>query len=125
MIRPQVDRWMAADLRFADGRTARMVCALLSTTIFRAQAVVLGSKGELRCTSPFVPHLFHRLTVRTATGVRREHIESESTYSAQLRAFARAVRDGNPLPTDAKDATANMRVIDAIYERAGLRRRGG
>ena len=30
------------------------------------------------------------------------------------------LRDGTPMATDAHDAIANMRVIDAIYQKAGL-----
>jgi len=37
-----------------------------------------------------------------------------------LRAFVGAVRDSTPVETDAVDAVLNMRVIDAIYEKAGL-----
>jgi len=32
----------------------------------------------------------------------------------------RLLRDGTPMVTDALDAIANMRVIDAVYEKAGL-----
>jgi hypothetical protein len=41
-----------------------------------------------------------------------------------LRAFIRNVRGEEIMPTDAVDAVANMRVIDAVYRRAGLRLRG-
>jgi predicted dehydrogenase len=121
---PQIDRWMRADFRFADGRSGRMTCAMLSTTIFRAQAIVTGDQGVLRVTNPYLPQLFHRIEVRAADGVRREHITSDSSYIHQLRAFVRAVRVGGAVPTNAADAIANMRVIDAVYEHAGLQRRG-
>src|SRR5262249_51749187 len=61
LIRPQVDRLMAADFRFDDGRTGRMVCALLSARLLRAGATVYGSAGELRVTLPYMPHRFHRV----------------------------------------------------------------
>jgi predicted dehydrogenase len=62
--------------------------------------------------------------VRTAAGRRAEKVTGESTYTHQLRAFAAAVRDGAPVPTGGADAIANMRVIDAVYAKAGLPRRG-
>ncbi len=124
LIRPQVDRLMEADFQFADGRTGRMVCALLSGRLFRVGAVVTGTEGELRVTLPFLPHRFHRVTVRRGEVVRHEHLEGEATYYYQLRAFAAAVRSGTPPLTSADDAIANMRVVDAVYEAAGLRPRG-
>jgi predicted dehydrogenase len=51
-------------------------------------------------------------------------VRGDSTYTCQLRAFAAAVRDGAAVPTGGADAIANMRVIDAIYAKAGLPRRG-
>jgi predicted dehydrogenase len=121
---PEVDRWMAADLRFADGRTGRIVCSLLSTTLLRLSALARGDRGEMRVTNPIAPQFHHRLHVRTAEGRRSERVPGEASYTHQLRAFVRAVRGGPSMPTDAADGVANMRVIDAIYERAGLRRRG-
>jgi hypothetical protein len=62
--------------------------------------------------------------VRTPRGRRVERLRGGSTYTCQLRAFVRAARDRDPLPTGPHDSVANMRVIDAVYDRAGLRRRG-
>jgi predicted dehydrogenase len=119
-----VDRWMRAELRFADGRTARITCALLSSALLCLGARVWGSAGTLRVFNPIAPQYFHRLTVRTAEGVRREKVAGDATYTHQLRAFARHVRSGEPITTDARDAVANMRVIDAVYRKAGLPLRG-
>ncbi len=124
LIRPQVDRFMTASFRFDDGRTGRMTCALLSARLLRAGATVHGTSGELRGTFPFQPHYFHRITVRNGEATRHEQLEGETTYFYQLQAFARAARGGAPAQTDAIDAIANMRVIDAIYHAAGLRLRG-
>ena len=48
----------------------------------------------------------------------------ENAYTLQLRAFVRAIRGEIKLNTDPADAIGNMRVIDAIYEKAGLKLRG-
>jgi predicted dehydrogenase len=122
---PGVDRWMAAELRFADGRSGRVECSLASARLVAASARVVGDAGELRVANPIAPHLWHRLRVRTAAGRRVERVRGEATYVHQLRAFLAAVRDGAPFPTHPGDALANMRVIDAVYERSGLGRRGG
>jgi predicted dehydrogenase len=123
-LSPQVDRWMEAGFRFADGRTGSMTCSLLSLDLLRLSVRVVGDFGELRVFNPILPHFFHRLVVDTSQGRRSERIPGEATYTHQLRAFVQAVRRAAPMPTDGPDAIANMRVIDAVYEKAGLKKRG-
>ena len=117
---PQVDRAMTAELRFASGHTGRVRCALWSSDLFRASAKVVGDRGELRVLSPAAPHLFHRLSVRSADGKRVERFPRRATYAYQLDAFAAAVLRGEPVKTTPEDAVENMTVIDAIYRAAGL-----
>ena len=57
-------------------------------------------------------------------GTRDEAVPGDTTYAYQLRDFVAAVRSGAPMPVDADGALANMRLIDAVYEAAGLRPRG-
>jgi predicted dehydrogenase len=121
---PDVDRAMEATFRFADGRSGRMTCALLSPVLFRASARVRGDHGELTVLNPVAPQFLHRITVRTAAGKRHERVRGDATYTHQLRAFVAAVRSGAPVPTGPDDAVANMRVIDAVYTKAGLPIRG-
>jgi len=121
---PHIDRAMTADLRFADGRTGRIHCSLWSSSLLRLQARVQGERGELHVLNPYLPHLFHLLSVRVAGKTRRERIAGKSTYGHQLRAFVDAVRHGAPIPTGADDAVANMQVIDAVYRAAGMAPRG-
>jgi predicted dehydrogenase len=120
----RVDRWMRADLRFADGRTGRVTCSLFSSSLLSVSALARGEEGEMRVFNPIAPMLHHRLSVRTGAGRRRERVAGDATYTHQLRAFVDHVRGGPPMSTDARDAVANMRVIDAIYEKAGLPLRG-
>jgi predicted dehydrogenase len=122
---PRVDRWMAAELRFPDGRSGRVECSLASARLLAASARVVGDAGELRVTNPIAPQLWHRLRVRCAGGRRSERVPGDASYTHQLRAFRAAVREGAPFPTTPADALANMRVIDAIYEKSGLGIRQG
>ena len=115
-----VDRWMRAELRFPSGRTGAFTCSLLSTRLLSLGARVRGSEGELRILNPFAPHLYHRLRVRGSRGSFVERVPGEASYTHQLRAFTAAVLTGEPLPLDPADAVANMRVIDAVYRRAGM-----
>jgi len=118
--KPQVDRAMTAELRYASGHTGRLQCALWSSKMFRATAKVVGDDGELRVISPAAPHLFPRLSVRSANGKRSERFSRRPTYSFQLDAFAGAVLRGEPVRTSPQDAVENMSVIDAVYRAAGL-----
>ena len=119
----QVDRWMTAELAFPDGATGRVTCSLLSSTLLKIDATVRGDRGELRVINPVLPQLWHRLQVNTPAGKRTVRVPGDATYTHQLRDFAAAVR-GTPLRWGPDDAVANMRVIDAVYDAAGLKRRG-
>jgi predicted dehydrogenase len=121
---PEVDRWMRAELLFPDGRSGRVECSLFSSKLLSVRARVIGSRGWLDVLNPVAPHLFHRLRVRKDGKTRSESVPGEATYTHQLRAFAAHVAGGPRMSTDARDAIANMRVIDAVYDRAGLKRRG-
>jgi predicted dehydrogenase len=125
LFAPQVDHKMTADLSFADGRTAHLECAMLSPKLFRSFLKVEGDGGYLRVISPFQPHWFHWLTVQGTKGHRSERVRGENSYSLQLRAFLRAIHGETKLNTDPADAIGNMRLIDSIYEKAGLKQRGG
>jgi predicted dehydrogenase len=70
------------------------------------------------------PQTYNRLTVTADGYTRRERVRGEPSYAYQLRAFAAAVRHGDPVLTTPEDAVANMTVIDAVYQAAGLPRRG-
>jgi predicted dehydrogenase len=117
---PRVDRYMRAEFRFPDGRTGRITCSLFSRYLLRARALVRGSWGELSVLNPVAPQHYHGLKLRAPEGKRKERIAGRATYTHQLEAFVRLLRDGTPMATDARDAIANMRVIDAVYEKAGL-----
>jgi predicted dehydrogenase len=123
LMSPQVDRYMQAEFRLPDGGTGRITCSLLSSTLLNVSARVLGDRGELRAINPVLPHRYHRLTVITPEGKHVEQLSQRPTYLYQLQAFARALVEGAPIPTGPADAVANMRVIDAVYEAAGLRPR--
>lgn len=121
---PQVDHKMIADLSFVDGRTAHLECDMLSPKLFRSVLKVKGDAGKLRVISPFQPHWFNWLTVQGKNGKVSEQVRGENSYALQLRAFIEAIRGHTKLNTDPADAVCNMRVIDAIYEKAGLHKRG-
>jgi predicted dehydrogenase len=111
---------MTAELRFASGHTGRVHCAVWSSNLMRASAKVIGDRAELRVLSPAAPHLFRRLSVRSADGRRVERFPRRTSYAYQLDAFVAAVQRGEPVKTTPADAIENMTVIDAMYRAAGL-----
>lgn len=120
----QVDQQMNADLSFADGCTAHLVCDMRSSKLFRSSLHVQGDAGTLRVISPFQPHWFNWLSVRGRNGSHSGRVRGANSYALQLRAFIGAIHGRQKLNTDPADAVNNMRLIDAIYEKAGLHRRG-
>lgn len=124
LFAPQVDHKMSADLSFADGRTAHLVCDMLSPLLFRSLLKVEGDAGNLRVINPYHPHWFNWLSVNGQNGSHSEHVRGENVYAFQLRTFIKAIRGEMKLNTNPEDAIGNMRLIDSIYQKAGLKRRG-
>jgi predicted dehydrogenase len=120
LLSPGVDRAMEIELVFPDGATGRAICSMLSRRLLDVSARVEGTRGRLGILNPWMPQLFHRLRVETERGARSERCPGPATYTAQLDAFVRVVRGGEPGPTDLADAIANMTLIDAAYRAAGL-----
>ncbi len=120
----EVDRSMRAELAFPSGPSGTVVCSMWSSSLLHIGARVTGSTGELRLFNPLAPQLYHRLTVRANGHSRVEHFPRRPTYDYQLEAFCGAVLRGEPLLVPPSDSVANMQMIDAIYEAAGMRRRG-
>jgi len=123
-IKPNVDSRVEANLTFPNDLSAHIVCDMLSAKLFDSLVKISGDAGEMSVLNPYHPHWFHWMTIHTPRGTQRGQVPGENVYSLQLRAFAKAIRDGSPLSTDANDAVHNMRLIDAIYENAGLALRG-
>ncbi|KDE97123.1 putative dehydrogenase [uncultured Mycobacterium sp.] len=115
-----VDRAMTAELQFPGGPTGRIHCSMWSAHLLQMSAKVVGDRGELRVINPFMPQLFHRLSIRSANGKRVERFSRRASYAYQLDAFAAAVLRDESVKTTPQDAVENMTVIDAIYRTAGL-----
>ena len=97
---------------------------MFSTQLLKISARVVGESGRLDVFNPLAPQIYHHLTLRTASGRRRERVRGEASYTYQLRAFVDSLRTGRAPITDGHDAIANMTVIDAIYRAEDLPLRG-
>jgi predicted dehydrogenase len=124
LIKPEVDSRMEAMLEFPDGITGHVLCDMLTPRLFDSFLHVKGDAGEMSVLGPFQPHWFHWLTIRTSKGTYRGMIRGENAYASQLRTFARAIRGEGAISTNPNDAVHNMKLIDAVYQKAGLVLRG-
>ena len=122
---PQVDRWMRAELDFGNGVSGRITTGMFTVRALQLHARVTGTDGTMTVFNPLAPQYFNLLTVKAGGRTRRQRVAGRATYDYQMEAFAAAVRDGAPFPTGLDDSVANMTVIDAIYEAAGLDLRTG
>ncbi|MER6129669.1 Gfo/Idh/MocA family oxidoreductase, partial [Streptomyces sp. NPDC001795] len=116
---PGVDAWLDAELAFPGGATGSMRSSMVHDT-WQATCRVVGTRGEATALDFVLPHQDDRVVVRTQSGERTEELGRRSSYTYQLEAFAAHLRDGAPLPLDAEDALATMRIIDECYEKAGF-----
>jgi predicted dehydrogenase len=110
---PGVDRWMKAQLRFPSGARGRVECGFRG--FYRAKVGVSVSleRGTIAWDKS---GLVHRKDGR----IVREPQPPNWTFQRQLQAFARRIRGevSDALPLE--DSVATARVIDAIYQKAGL-----
>ena len=117
---PKIDRAMEAELTFPSGASGHIECSMWSSSILKLRAKVVGDAGTMTVRNFTMPHLFGKLTVKTAEGKRSEVGGKGRTYTYQLDAFCRAVRGEDTNLTPPSDSIATMTVIDAVYTAAGL-----
>ncbi|MBL9003998.1 MAG: Gfo/Idh/MocA family oxidoreductase [Myxococcales bacterium] len=121
---PGVDRRIEAEVRLPSGATGHMTASLWSRTLLRIEARITCERGTLIARNPVAPQLWHRLLIYVDGLITRETFPKTATYLHQLQAFAAAIQEGRPILTGPQDSVANMRVIDAMYRKAGLQPRG-
>jgi predicted dehydrogenase len=93
--------------------------SLWSKTLLASRLEVQGSKGRMRVGTPTHPQLGGKIRIEGICGSRTERPDRRSTYDYQLEAFRDAIR-GGAIQTGAREAVAQLRAIDALYEAAGL-----
>jgi predicted dehydrogenase len=115
--RPQIDRWMRATLRFPSGVEG------VAEFGFRGFYVPRGGV-EVTCENGWIKWDGKGLVLQKNGNLIREALPTKSTHQLQLEAFVKSIRgeESNALPPD--DAVLTARVIDALYEKAGLALRG-
>ena len=119
-----IDRAMEVSYAFPGGASGHTSTSMWSRRMFSFLLTVTGSRGELRARGYVAPQYYNRLTVTVDGTKTSERVRGEASYTAQLRAFVAAVREGGPVLTPASDAVTTMALIDDIYRAAGLPLRG-
>jgi len=116
-IKPQIDCWMRAALRFPSGVEGLAEFGFRGFYMPRAGVAVTCENGAIKWGGK-------GLVIRENGNVIRESLPTKSTYQFQLEAFAKKIRgeESNALPPD--DAVSTARVLDAMYKKAGLALRG-
>ncbi|WP_158895625.1 Gfo/Idh/MocA family protein [Amycolatopsis anabasis] len=122
---PNVDRWVDARLRFPNDATGRIRAVMWGWPVLAFKGRVRGSAGRLTVHNPIAPQAFHKIVLEAGGEKTTERVAKQpDTYTCELNAFAGAVLRGEPLRTGPEHFLATMRVVDAIYRRAGLPLRG-
>jgi len=119
-----VDVALAADLQFASGATARISGRMDAASHFCAQVIVHAERGQLYMMNPLAPQIGHQYRVVREGEVETHTFDQTPTYQFQLEAFVSAIRGEETNLTGPDDAVNQMRLIDAIYQQAGLSLRG-
>jgi predicted dehydrogenase len=116
------DRLASVLLQFPTGQ-ALFYCSTQLVPYQRMQ--ILGTAGRIEIEIPFnaPPDRPCRIFFDDGSqlgdaSARLETFEVVNQYTIQGDLFARAIREGTPLPFPLEDAVANMRVLDAVF-RAG------
>jgi len=115
-IHRQVDRWMRAVVRFPSGADGIIEFGFRGFYLPRGSVTATCEKGRIKWRG-------EGLVLEKEGKQTRERLAQPSTYQRQLESFAKRVRgDRSDEPID--DALMTARVLDALYEKAGLALRG-
>lgn len=122
-----VDGTIRATLEFENGVTAKIAGSLIE--LIPMSAFIRGSEGSISILMPFNPAVYvgpalinlYILILQQGLKVRSIRVPSTTTYHCQLEKFCVCVRNGTTPITSADEGVANMRLIDAIYEKVGIR----
>lgn len=114
---PQIDRWMRATLRFPSGSEGVVEFGFRGFYMPRGDVVVTCENGSIRWDKD-------GLTYEKNGKLTREPVPASSTYRLQLEAFVKRVRGETSNAPPPEDAVLTARVLDAMYEKAGLPLRG-
>ncbi len=112
-ISPQIDRWMRATLRFPSGVEGVLEFGFRGLYLPRDGVVTVFENGRIKWNGK-------GLALERNGDKTIEAFPARSTFQTQLEAFAKSIKGENSNALPAEDAVLTARVLDAMYEKAGL-----
>ena len=112
-ISPQIDRWMRATLRFPSGVEGVLEFGFRGLYLPRDGVVTVFENGRIKWNGK-------GLALERNGDKTIEAFPAKSTFQTQLEAFAKSIKGENSNALPAEDAVLTARVLDAMYEKAGL-----
>ena len=116
-ISPDVDRWMSAELDLEDGAQGAVFCGFRGFFGIRFGLTIQFVDGSIKWSRK-------GLAYTKAGKTRIEAISEPPPQVSQLEAFVAAVRGGESALLSPEESIRSMRLIDAMYEKSELSRRG-
>ncbi|MCS4307669.1 putative dehydrogenase [Rheinheimera pacifica] len=123
---PQIDITTQAQLQFADGVIADIGTSM-AEHLSRSpdtSLVLEGSLGSIEVSGLITPQLGNSIKLITASSERQYSVPGRSTYYYQLQHVKDCLQGRTTALTGGNDAINNMRLLDQIYQQAGLLHRG-
>lgn len=117
-----VDGAVRVRLRYPGGAVLRLHASIVARSAHH-RLIVTGSRARIEVDGVLLPHLGGRLTVEPTHGDATPGIfTGPSTYTHQLAAFARGVREGAAMPLrwTLDDSIAVHLLADAVRSAAGV-----
>lgn len=116
-----VDRMLHGELAWTGAATGSIRCGMFSPTHpVDIRLNITGTRGSVRVRNPLAPQLFGHAVYRRDGHRETVWAKRTPTYKFQMIAFRDAINEGTPFPSTPADAVANMAVIDALYQAAGV-----
>ncbi|NDL67390.1 Gfo/Idh/MocA family protein [Anaerotalea alkaliphila] len=110
----QVDTLTSGIMEFPD---ARCLFTVGTATHPQQEVKVYGTGGSLTVTVPFNDHYDSsgELLVQNGLGTRSVRFHPVNQYRLEFEAFAKAIREDQPVPIPLEDSLQNMKVMDALF----------
>lgn len=117
----ETDRIASGILDFSTG-TATFTC---STQLAPYQRVnIMGTEARIEIEIPFNAPTDKptRIWLHTKEGTEDIIFDTANQYTIQCDFFSKAILSNEPVPTPLEDAVNNMKVIEAVFESAGVKK---
>jgi predicted dehydrogenase len=114
---PQVDRWMRAECKFPSGAEGVAECGFRGFYTPRVGVVATCEDGSIKWGGSGLEYNKNGKLIQ-------EPIAATPTFQLQLEAFAKSIRGEASDVLSPEDSVLTARVLDAMYQRAGLALRG-